>query len=180
MISQSLAKRYVGAVFAVAVEQRLLEKVEEQLVTAQAALQAGPEFARFLKHPLVSAEDKQRMIEVAVGAPLLAPVASFVGLLLAHHRIEVLEAAGGVFQALTDAFAGRARAHVTTAIALSEEQRVRLEAALAKLVGTPVVVDAQVDADVIGGVVVRIGDDTIDGTLRNRLAQIQERMGASG
>ena len=179
MLSQSLAKRYVGAAFSLAVEQRILQQVEAQLLAVQEALTASTEFARFLKHPRISDADKQAMIQAALGEEPLPVVAAFVGQLLAHRRIEVLTAAGTVFQALADEFAGRARAEVHTAAPLSAEQSARLAAALEKLVGRPVTVEAEVDPEVIGGVSVRIGDDTIDGTLRTGLRKMTEKLGGA-
>ena len=177
MLSQSLAKRYVGAAFSLAVEQRVLQQVEAQLLAVQQALAASAEFARFLKHPRISDGDKQAMIQAALREEPLPVVARFIGQLLAHRRIEILTAAGTVVQALADEFAGRARAQVRTAAPLTAEQSARLAAALEKLVGHPVTIDAEVDPEVIAGVSVRIGDDTIDGTLRTELRKLTEKLG---
>jgi F-type H+-transporting ATPase subunit delta len=176
MLSQSLAKRYVGAAFSLAVEQRVLQQAEAQLLAVQEALAASAEFARFLSHPRIAHADKQAMIQAALGEEPLPVVSSFVGQLLAHRRIEVLTAAGTVFQALADEFAGRARAQVRTAAPLTAGQSARLAAALTKLVGRPVTLDAEVDPEVIGGVSVRIGDDTMDGTLRSGLMKLTEKL----
>ena len=172
MVSRSLAKRYVGAVFATALEQRLEAQVGAQLLAVQRAIAGSPEFARFLKHPRVSPAEKQQMIGAALGEPLSPLLQEFILQLLRHGRIAVLAAAGTVFQILADEMASVSRAQVTTAVPLSAEQSVRLAAALTKLVGRPVVIDPSVDPDVLGGVVVKIGDDVVDGTLRTRLIEM--------
>ncbi len=75
---------------------------------------------------------------------------------------------------------GRRIAEVRTAVELDETQKQRLGAALARIAGRPVEVRSAVDAGVIGGMIVRVGDTVIDGTVRNRLEQLREALGAAG
>ncbi len=178
MIGRSVARRYVQAALERAASQGLQEQLEEELKVLQMASGAAPELVLLLKHPTISAERKLSAVGAVLGAEPCGPVAELVGLLIENSRVDVLSVAGDLAEELADEVAGRTRAAVVTPLALAPEQAQRLQAALAGWLGSPVRLDARVDPDLIGGIVVKLGDRVLDASLRGRLERIGESLTA--
>lgn len=179
MIGRSIARRYLTAALEAAERAGLGDRLGEQLERLQPLVNAAPDLGRLLAHPTLPLERKLEAIERVLGEPPVPPLRELVALLIDNDRLEVLRAAAEVYQELVDEAAGVTRAWVTTALPLRDDQAERLRAALARWLGTNVVLETTVDPDVVGGLMVRVGDRTLDGTLQGRLRRIQEKMVSS-
>jgi len=179
VIGHSVARRYLAAALEAADRAGLRDRLGDQLERLQPLMNAAPELGRLLGHPTLSLERKLDVVERVLGEAPVPPLRDLVALLIDNDRVEVLRSAAEVYQQLVDEAEGVTRAWVTTALPLRDDQAERLRAALARWLGTEVVLEPVVDPDVIGGIVVRVGDRTLDGTLRERLRRIQERITAS-
>lgn len=177
MTDRSLIRRYVAAVHGLAEEAGEVEAVRGQLARLQAAFGADPRVSAVLRHPQVPEVEKRELLLRLAQADPQGLVAAFVDVLLRKDRAEILEGAAEVFGDLADEAAGVIRARVTTAWDPDPERRQRLEAALSRLVGAPVVADYEVSQDVLGGARVAIRGQLMDGTLAGRLAQMAQQVG---
>ncbi len=176
MIGRSVARRYLGAALQAADRDGLREALGEQLEALQALLGASPKVRRLLGHPSLSLERKFEALAKLLGEAPVEPLRRLIALLIENDRLEALEAGAEVYQQLVDEAEGVLRAFVTTARPLVEDQSDRLAAALSSWLGESVVVDAQVDPGLLGGIAVRVGDRVLDASLRARLERIRERM----
>jgi len=127
-----------------------------------------------LATPALRLEKRLRVLrEVLTAAETPPKVRSFVELLLRRGRINYLGDVTEVFNSLADERLGRVRAHVTTAVPLDAEQETRLRTAFEQHTGREVRMETEVDKDVLGGVVARIGSVIIDGSIHSRLRRLR-------
>jgi F-type H+-transporting ATPase subunit delta len=177
MIDRSLIRRYVAAVHELAEETGEVEAVRGQLERLQTAIRSDPRVSVVLRHPQVPEDEKRDLLLRLAQADPQGLVGAFVDVLLRKDRAEVLEGAAEVFGDLADEAAGVIRARVTTAWDPDPERRRRLEAALSRLFGAPVVADYETAPEVLGGARVAIRGQLMDGTLAGRLAQMARQVG---
>ena len=168
------AKRYAQALFAIARDSGAEQAWLEDLRAAREAL-ADPTVVVYLGTPRVPIEDKQRIVaELLEG--LEPMVANTVGLLIGRQALSLLPAIVAAYAELLNESLGRLTATMTAATAVSNEQRERLTASLSTMLDKEVVLDVREDASIIGGALVRVGDQIIDGSVRTRLQALKHRL----
>ena len=155
------------------------EAVERQLREFQAFVAESPELRTVLASPAVSAPRKKALLE-RLGARIgLSRVGrNFLFVLVDHRRIGLLGTILDAFRALVDERLGMVEAQVTAAAPLAEAERAELEAALGRLTGRRVRATYAVDPGLIGGAVTRIGSTIYDGSVREQLRLLRERLSA--
>ena len=174
MAKAATAKRYAQALFAIAAEQNATEGWLDELAQAQAALD-DPTVRAYLDTPRVRTEEKLGVVtQLLEGREPM--VASMVGLLTERHAVASLGAVTEAYGELLNQQLGRVHAEVTTATAISAEQQRTLSSALGASLGKEVVLDAREDSEIIGGIVVRVGDQIIDGSVRSKLAAMKRQL----
>jgi F-type H+-transporting ATPase subunit delta len=168
------AKRYAQALFELALEGGSQEAWLDELRLAQEAL-GDPTVGVYLGTPRVRIVDKLGIVAQLMEdrEPL---VASLVGLLVSRHASSLLDAVADAYGDLLNERLGRVRADVTTASTLSAEQQTRLQESLGSMLAKEVMLDTHEDPDIIGGVIVRVGDQIIDGSVRTRLIGLRQRL----
>ncbi|MFW6438371.1 MAG: ATP synthase F1 subunit delta [Armatimonadota bacterium] len=176
MIGRSVAERYLEAAMHAAERGGLRDELGRQLAMLGAALETTSEVRRLLGHPTMDLERKFKALTDLLAEEPIEPLRKLIALLIDNDRLDVLEVADEVYQQLVDEAEGVLRAYVQTPVELGTEQTERLAAALSSWLGQNVVVDAEVAPDVIGGIVVRVGDRVLDASLRGRLERIRERI----
>jgi F-type H+-transporting ATPase subunit delta len=170
------ARRYADALFSLAVDRGTIDTWAAELTRLAHAVDA-PGAERALMTPSVSLRDKQAALQTAAG-PLSREVLFVVNLLLERKRIELLTA-------LAEAFADRVRKHrgielaeVTTAVPLADADRQLIAQRLEQTLGHRVEMTTRVDPEIMGGVVVRVGDQLFDASVRGKLERLRRRLAA--
>ncbi len=168
------ARRYAKAVFELALEGDALDGWARDLDLVAAALEDA-DFAALLEAPQVPEGVKYQGIETVLAeAGRLAR--NLLSVLVQHHQPRLASQIRDQYQALVDDHRGVARAQVTTAVALDDRQREGVRTLLGDLVEAEVVMQEQVEAEIIGGLIARIGDRLIDGSTRTRLQTMRETL----
>ncbi len=178
MIVEAAAKRYARAAFSVALEQgdprRWLGDLSDL-----SELVARPDAAAVLQSDRVPDAEKDRLLKAAL--PDVAPsVLNLARLLVEKRRIRLVEQIQSEFSDLLDEHEGRARALVTTAVPLSDQQTAEVAAKLGAMTGKTVSLEQAVDPSILGGLVARIGDTLIDGSTRSRLLSLKKSLRGGG
>ena len=174
MRTEAAAKRYAQAAFAVALEYQEVERWAEDL-DALATLMGEPRAAAFLESDKVSDAEKRALLEAALSD--VSPRALNLAQLLADkHRIDLIDHIREEFHALLDEYRGIARATVTTAVPMSEEETRTVATRLGEITGKQVIVQPKVDPSILGGLIAKIGDTLIDGSVRSRLLALKRQL----
>ena len=180
MSETTVAERYARAIFELAAEAGQLSEVSTQLKAAAAAYAESPELRAILSNPQVKESARDALLKDLGARLALATLALNSVRLMAHRgRLSALPDVASMLEHLADEKAGVLRATVTTARPLTEELYQRLAAGLEKRTSRKVVLERREDPSLIAGAVTRIGDHTIDGSLKGRLAALERQLLAS-
>ncbi len=178
-IKASLAGRYASALFDLAAENGKVTAVETDLETLGAALSESGDLAALTTNPQLAREAQGKAIAgVAQQLGLSALTTSFLGVLAANRRLAKLPAIIAAFKAIAAAQRGEVAATVTSAHPLSGDQLAALKTRLTAREGRTVMLTAAVDPDLLGGLVVTIGSQRIDASIRTRLNSLAKAMQA--
>ena len=173
----TVAERYARAIFELGVETGTLAALVDQVGLFAGAYQASLDLRSVLENPLVPSEQRQKVLADVATRLGLGPFAlNTVRYIASRRRLSALPDIAKRLHSLSDEKQGVVRATVTSATAMPESFYQRLSEQLATLVGQKVVLDRREDASLIAGVVTRIGDNTIDGSVRGRLEQLERQL----
>ena len=176
-IQASLAGRYASALFELASEAGTVSAVESDLETLAEALHESPELRALIRNPEVSREALGRVLAGLGDTLKLAELTrNFLGVLAQNRRAGELPAVIRAFQSIAAAQRGEVTAEVASAHALTDEQLVTLEQKLRARQGRTVKLKTRVDPDLLGGLVVTIGSQRIDSSIRSRLNSLAQAM----
>lgn len=176
-IQASLAGRYATALFELALERRQLEAVGASLAAVREALAESDDFAELTRSPLVSRDDALKAVKAAGEAMKLDPItASFLGVLAQNRRLSQLGGIIRAFNLLAADHRGETTAEVVSARPLGDDQVAALKANLKSRLGRDVAVDLTVDPALLGGLVVKVGSQRIDGSIRTKLNTLAQAM----
>ncbi|MCJ8156813.1 F0F1 ATP synthase subunit delta [Sphingomonas sp. LaA6.9] len=176
-IQASLAGRYATALFELARESNKIEAVEKSLATLKAALSDSDDFRQLTASPLVSRADATKGVVSAAKAMKVDPLTeNFLGVLAGNRRLGELGSMIRAFTTLAANFRGEMTAEVTSAHPLNAAQVTELKKQLKTRVGRDVSVDLNVDPAILGGLVVRIGSQMIDSSIKTRLNSLAHAM----
>jgi F-type H+-transporting ATPase subunit delta len=176
-LAGSVSRRYARALFQIGVDAGTFEALGQELADLAEMFAGSPELRQTLENPVFKPSEKRAILEKLL--PRVAPsrtVQSFALLLLERNRIVALPAIARAYRELSDAHSGRVRATVTSAEALSPADLERVRRALEQRTSKKVMLEAKVDPSLIGGLVARVGDLVLDGSVRTQLATLREKL----
>lgn len=177
MRAGAIAKRYARAAFEVAQANDATDRWLEDLRRLGVAV-SDPGVARWLAGGKVTAARKEEVLASVLTEPnpLLL---NFIRLLIAKDRATLLPEIAAMFERSVNEAQNVAIAEVTTAVPIDEAEASRIAGQLSAMTGRNVIVNTRVDPEIIGGVIARIGDRVLDGSVRTRLVQLRREL-ASG
>ena len=175
--ADGLARRYATALFDLAVEQSALSAVEADGRRLREALAASPDLRDLIGNPLYSRDDTARALDAVARHLALSDLTRrFLGVLAANRRLPALSPMLRALADMAAAHRGEVTAEVTTARPLSPDQLVALKRALRERAGREVTVETTTDPDILGGLIVRLGSQLIDSSIRTRLTTLTQAM----
>ena len=176
-IQASLAGRYATALFELARDEKQLETVEASLGALKQALAESADFRELTTSPLITREEGARAAAATAQAMNLDPLTSrFLGVLAQNHRLAQLGNVIRAFNMLAAYQRGETTATVTSAHPLRDDQLAALKSNLKARLNRDVVVDLSVDPTILGGLVVKVGSQMIDGSIRTKLNTLAHAM----
>jgi len=172
-----VARRYAQALLELGAEQRDLDRLVDEMVAFADCWETSADLRNAIENPLVAHAAKKAVVnELADRLDATPTVRHTLLLLVDRRRTKALPYVARALREFADQRKGVVRAEVTTAVPLADAYYARLQAQLEKMTGKRVVVDRRTDASLIAGVITRIGDRIIDGSLRTRLQTIRDAM----
>lgn len=169
---EEIARVYAKSLFEVASEKGSLDVVREQLGQFSEALADNPELSTFFFSPYFSTAEKKEGLEKAVsGAD--PTVLNILELMLENHRMPAIHRLRREYDRLWDQENKLLPVDITSAVALDEDVVKRLGDQIGEQTGRKVQLNAHVDPDVLGGIILRVGNQILDASIRNRLDQLR-------
>lgn len=177
MISERIARRYAKALLAIGREDGQADTYKEELGGFVNLLEEQKDLEQVISNPLYDAESRKNVLQAVVKRSELSQVmASFLFLLFDKGRIQYLRDIYAFYEKLTDELANIVRADLVSAVELPEESIARIQAALSEKTGKIVKMDVRVDPALVGGVMTKIGDLVLDGSVRTQLKTLKESL----
>jgi F-type H+-transporting ATPase subunit delta len=177
MSVQTVARRYASALADVVLQRGEAREVQQELRAWADMLRSNMNLREVFANPTIGLDQKRavlkRLLEIAKPRPTTS---NFLKVLLENQRITELDEINRKFAEALDDRAGVVAARVTTARPVAADTKQTVEAKLRSLTGKNVRVEFDTDSDIIGGIVTRIGSTIYDGSVRNQLEQIKEKM----
>jgi F-type H+-transporting ATPase subunit delta len=169
------ARRYAEAAFEVATRDGTVTDWRTEL-EASAALLGDERAMSALANPALPVEQRSAAVTALLKGTASRPVQNLVQLLLRRGRIEQLPRVAAEFRRLDDRRQGITHATATSAAELGPDEVRALTARLEQSTGGRIALDVQVDPSLLGGIVVRVGDRLIDGSVRGRLERLRNQL----
>ncbi|MBS40655.1 MAG: F0F1 ATP synthase subunit delta [Rhodospirillales bacterium] len=172
-----LSGRYATALFELACDENSIDSIAKDLLQLQKMIDESEDLRRLIESPLFSRDAQSRaMAALTQKAGLSKLVCNTVGVMASNRRLFVIENVIRDFRTLVSDHRGEVEAEITTANELSDAQRAALETALREAIGSSVAITTEIDPNLLGGMVVRVGSRMIDSSLRSKLQRLQLAM----
>lgn len=175
MATTPVARRYANALVELGIEQKNLDKLNEQLTALSRVYASSADLSSVLLNPSVKLEERRAILRAIAKRYNFEPMLlNFTLLLMDKDRFRQIPAIAEEFSRLVDVHKGNVRAEVTSASELSAAQQNELKKALAAVTGKNVLLETQLDPTLIGGAVTRVGGVVYDGSVRTQLQKMRE------
>lgn len=176
MSQRTVARRYANALYEEADEAGILEDVDDDVLMLRRSLESTGELSRFFKNPVISQEKKDKIVRVLLEDRVEGLTLNFLRLLVRKDRETMVKAILDQYQTLRDEHRGIVTARVQVAQPLSDEDRETLIEALEAKTEKTIRLHVQETPELLGGLVIRIGDRVYDGSVRNQLTNLRDRL----
>ena len=171
-----VASRYAEALFQVGEETDSTDKLYGELKAVVHIVKENKDFSNILRSPLVSKEEKKDLITKVFDGKLSQNMINFLKILADKDRLALLADIEKDFKVLLNEKNNILEGIVITAVPMKEEEVKELQTKLSAKYNKTVVLENEVDKSVLGGVLVRLGNEEIDGTVKNRLDKMKEQL----
>ncbi|WP_022850502.1 ATP synthase F1 subunit delta [Limisalsivibrio acetivorans] len=177
MKANVIARRYASALFLEAKEQGNTESVLEDLSGIVSIKKTSSDFEAFLKNPLISKTEKMAVVDSIKDKGGLSEFAhTFLKLLAEKNRLEFIEEIRDHLKYIIMDEKGEAAAYIRTAAELDEDSRNGLKEALGKAAGKKISLEETVDAEIIGGVIAKIGSTQYDASIKGQMDKLRDQL----
>lgn len=171
----SAARRYAEAAFEVATRDDTIARWRSELELAS-SLVGDPRATAVLANPAIPEERRADVVTEMLGDRVSTPVRNLIQLLLQRGRIEALPRVAAEFRRLDDKRQSITHATAVSAAELTDDETRALTARLEQSTGGRIELEVEVDPSLLGGIVVRVGDRMIDGSVRGRLERLRNQL----
>ena len=171
-----IAGRYAEALFQVGEEINSTTKLYEELNAVVETLKSNNDFYSVLKSPLVTKGDKKDLVGKVFDSQISDNLNNFLKIIIDKDRVSAIEAVEKSYKELLNEKNNIIEGTAITAVAMSKEEMKQLEAKLSSKYNKNVTLENKVDKSILGGVLVRLGNEEIDGTVKTRLAKMKYQL----
>ncbi len=174
MPKKAYGRRYARAVFEIALEKKELERWQTDLQKIVGAI-ADDTFLAAMDSPKIKIDKKTELLKKRLGD--INPLAlNLVLMLITRGGVGMIGEIADEYQRLLDAYHGIQSADVITAVPLDDKDKDKLAENLGNLLGTKVVLKSEVDPEILGGIIARVGGKLLDGSTRSKLAALKREL----
>jgi len=175
--NMAIARRYAKALLLIGKEDGQAETYRDEIAGVSELISTEKELELAINNPLYDMEGRKKVLQAVIAKLDLTKVTeAFLMLLFDKGRIGFLGAISDFYQKLADELKGVLRASLVSASELSSETTDKIRATLSNMTGKDIILDAEEDPELIGGIVTRIGDLVLDGSIRTQLLNMRESL----
>ncbi|WP_353893155.1 F0F1 ATP synthase subunit delta [Proteinivorax hydrogeniformans] len=175
-MSKIIAKRYSKALFNLALEQDIVDEIYDDCRGVAEFLDKEQSALQFLASPNVTKEKKSQLITKSFEGKVNEHTLNFMKLLITKGRTEYLTKCCHLYIKSVEEHKGIIKANIQTAQKLNDSQLDSAKAKISSITGKEVLLSSEVQEDLIGGMVIKIGNKIIDGSVKNRLKLIEQSL----
>ncbi len=177
MKNLAVSRRYAKALILIGQEDGQAEQYNEELSAIAGLFDTQEGFEQALINPLINKNDRKKLMEAVIGSTNLSDIMkSFLILLFNKGRIGFLREIASYYNDMADELKGVVKASVTSATELSDDAVSKIKESLSKKTGKTIVLNVEQDPSLIGGVVTKIGDLVLDGSVKTQLINMRETL----
>lgn len=174
---ERLAIPYALALIEVAQEKKLLDKLSKDIQDLKAMLSESDDLVAFTKSPLISAQSKKAtLVKLSKKAKLQDITTNFLMILVQNSRLGYLNYFLSTVEKQIDRMNGKLTAQVTSASALSADQTKNLKASLEKALSSDVSLETDVNEEILGGLIIKVGSQMIDDSIKTKLDRMSRNL----
>lgn len=173
-MKNNISLEYAEALFLLACECSQSQEYLSDLGIVKSLIQAEPEYLSLLRSPNISREEKEALIDGALGGRVKEHIVSFLKLLCEKNRADLLPLCIENYEKLHNQINKVVVARVTSAVELTLDERERLIKSLERKTGHKVELICQVDKSILGGIIVKTEDTVLDGSLKRKIHDVKE------
>lgn len=171
----AIARRYAGAMFDIGLRQHTLDRTLED-VQGIAQVFSHRTLAYLLREPKVPAKRKETAIRQALNGKVLPTSLNLALLVVQRELVDVMPHIARELEQLVLDYKNEAKAVITTATKVDDAQLTEIRRALERITGKTIIPQTKVQPDILGGVIARVGDEVIDGSVRYRLSALRKQL----
>ncbi len=172
-----VSEEYAAALFTLAAEENVGHEVADSLKTVRTLALEYPDYIDLLASVNIPIDERCQVIDNAFGAALHEYAVSFIKLLCERGHIRDLDECIDEYMKLYEASYGIATANITSAVTLTDEEKETLKRKLEAKLSRRVELVCQVDESILGGIVIRVDGNIMDGSIRTKLAELGDVIG---
>lgn len=175
-MAKLVSTTYAQALFEVALELDNLDQIRDELGFINETFKVNPEFYEVFRTPKINKEERKDIVTKVFGDKVSKEVLNFIKILIDKRRGSAVSSIYSEYVDMVDEQKGVVKAVVESAVELTDAERTTLTEKLAKVTGREVRLTCLVKPSVMGGLIVRIGDKVIDGSVKNRLDIMKDNL----
>lgn len=175
MLKGAIARRYAGAMFELALKQNTLDQTLAD-VQGIAQLFSKHTLAYLLREPKIPAQRKEKVLREALSSNVQPMSLNLALLIVQRNLVDLMPNIATELQQLVLDHKNEAVAEVTTAAPMDAQQQALVKQSLEARTGKTILLEAKVNPDILGGVVARVGDQVIDGSVQQRLQNLRRQL----
>lgn len=175
-MAELVAKRYAGALFEVGIEENKLDLFADELKNIVLIFDENLNFFNILKSPLISKKEKKELVENVYTDKVSNEILNFLRILVDKDRISIIKEMSIQYKNLLNKKNNIIEAVAVTAIPLESVQMEDLKAKLSATTGKNMEITNVVDENILGGILIRMGYEEIDGTVKTRLEKLKKEL----
>lgn len=177
-MAELVQRRYAGAYYEVAKELQKEDDFLKELQYIDAVLKDNPDFMKVLKAPMISKDEKKSLIEKVFADQLSISTFNFLKILIDKSRVATFPQISEEFRRLLNIDRNIKEVTAITATPLNEELKAELIEKLKTITGSEIILNDELDPSIMGGVLIKIGNEQMDGTVKNRLEALKHEISA--
>ncbi len=175
-MSLSVARRYAQALYEDALQNKCVDRVDDDIAMIQESIEGSSELNRFFEDPILTADNKLKVVKALFTDRVHDTTLGLLKLLVSKGRENIFTQIAGAYKAMRDDQLGIVEAKVRAALPLSASDEKKVAEGIETMTGKKVRLNTEVDPNILGGLIIRVGDTVYDGSVLHQLKTLRGRL----